>query len=87
MRVDDALIFGLYDQCKVSFLTRYIEWIIVSFAISVFKVFFLRLQQLIHRLVYQFSHSEQSKEEKRILKQKKPYESMVNDITKTDYIG
>lgn len=71
--------------CKVSFLTQYIEWIIVSFDIS---VFFLRVQHLImHRLVYQFSHSVQSEEEKRILKQKKPLESMDNDITETDYKG
>ena len=40
-----------------------------------------------HRLVYQFSHSVQSEEEKRILKQKKPLESMDNDITETDYKG
>lgn len=36
-------------------------------------------------VVYQFRHSVQSEEEKRILKQKKPSESMDNDITKTDY--
>ena len=48
----------------------------------------MRVQHLImHRLVYQFSHSVQSEEEKRILKQKKPLESMDNDITETDYKG
>ena len=73
--------------CKVSFLTQYIEWIIVSFDISVVKVFFLRVQHLIHGLVYQFSHSVQSEEEKRILKQKMPLERTDNDITKTDYKG
>ena len=64
--------------CKVSFLTQHIKWIIVCFDI-------LRVQHLIHWLVYQFRHSVQSEEEKRILKQKKPSESMDNDITKTDY--
>ena len=56
----------------------------VSFDIS---VFFFRVQHLIHRLVYQFSHSVQSEEEKRILKQKKPLQSMDSDIAKTDYKG